>query len=166
MSAGRRVVLGIGANLDDRLAALQGAVDALAGAPGVWIEAVSGVFETDPVGGPEQPRFLNAIVVLRTDIEPADLLARVHEIEQAWHRTREVRWGPRTLDIDIVDVCGVRSDDPVLTLPHPRAAERAFVLVPWLQVDPDAVLTGIGPIRDLVVDSAGVHATAWTLVLP
>jgi 2-amino-4-hydroxy-6-hydroxymethyldihydropteridine diphosphokinase len=129
-----RVALSLGANLGDRAAALQFAVDALAGlGPQA---AISDVYETDPVGGPEQPDYYNAVVVLDTDAAPEEVLAAAHRVEQGWGRTREVRWGPRTLDVDVLAYGDVVSADPVLTLPHPRALERAFVLVPWAQADP------------------------------
>ena len=160
------VVLAIGANLGDRLAALQGAVDALAATAGVVITAVSAVYETEPVGGPEQPAYLNAVVIIETDASADDILARAQAIEHDWQRTREVRWGPRTLDIDVIDVAGRTSDDPRLTLPHPRARERAFVLVPWLDADPAARLTGTGPIAELDVDPVGVRRTDVRLVAP
>lgn len=129
-----RVALSIGANLGDRLAALQYAVDTL-GEVGTVV-AVSDVYETDPVGGPQQPEYYNAVVVLDTQAEPLDVLAAAHRAEQGRGRTREVRWGPRTLDVDVLAYGQEVSQDPVLTLPHPRALERAFVLVPWAQVDP------------------------------
>ena len=134
----RRVAFGLGANLGDRVAALQGAIDLLA--PHLVDPAVSAVYETAPVGGPEQPDYANAVLVGDSSADPATLLDLAHEAENAWHRTRETRWGPRTLDVDLLVVGDLVSDDPVLTLPHPRAAERAFVLVPWTEVDPDATL--------------------------
>lgn len=132
------VALSIGANLGDRLAALQYAVDTLAEIGTVF--AVSDVFETDPVGGPEQPDYYNAVVVLHTEDEPQAVLECAHRAEQGKGRTREVRWGARTLDVDVLAYGQTVSDDPVLTLPHPRALERAFVMVPWAQVDPGFVL--------------------------
>jgi 2-amino-4-hydroxy-6-hydroxymethyldihydropteridine diphosphokinase len=132
------VAFGLGANLGDRVAALQGAVDLLV--PHLVDPVVSSVYETAPVGGPEQPDYANAVLVGESDAAPDELLAAAHEAEQAWSRTRETRWGPRTLDVDLLMVGEVVSDDPVLTLPHPRAPERAFVLVPWVEADPDAVL--------------------------
>lgn len=128
------VALSIGANLGDRLAALQYAVDTL-GEVGTVL-AVSDVFETDPVGGPEQPDYYNAVVVLETLAEPMAVLECAHRAEQGKGRTREVRWGARTLDVDVLAYGQVVSDDPVLTLPHPRALERAFVMLPWAQADP------------------------------
>ena len=161
----RRAVIALGANLGDPVAALQGATDALNADPRTEVIAASHVYQSDPVGGIEQPVFCNAVVIVRTDREPDELLALAHRIEQDWHRTREVRWGPRTLDIDLIDVQGVTSDDPALTLPHPRAHERGFVLIPWREVDPEGRLTGHGPIRDLAVDTAGVRATDHRLSL-
>lgn len=143
-------VLSIGSNLGDRLATLQGAVDALR----PWVVAVSPVFETPPWGPVPQGDYYNAVVLVADDAAaPADWLARGHEAEQAAGRTRDVRWGPRTLDVDVVRVLDggreVVSDDPVLTLPHARAAERAFVLVPWLAAEPAAALSG-SPVADLL----------------
>ena len=147
-----RAVLSLGANLGDRAATLQQAFDGLA-ADG--LVAVSALFETPPWGPVEQPPYLNAVAVLDGDRDARGWLARAHELEQAAGRTREVRWGARTLDVDVVTVTGddgapVVSDDPVLTLPHPRAHERAFVLVPWSSLDPDAVLPGHGPVAGLL----------------
>lgn len=133
-----RVALSLGANLGDRLAALQFAVQTLT-AVGT-IVALSDVYSTDPVGGPDQPDYYNAVVVLHTDAEPMAVLECAHDAEQGKGRTREVRWGPRTLDVDVLAYGQRVSDDPVLTLPHPRALERAFVMVPWAQVDPGFLL--------------------------
>jgi 2-amino-4-hydroxy-6-hydroxymethyldihydropteridine diphosphokinase len=152
VASSRRAALALGSNEGDRLAILQGAVDALAGTDGVDIEAVSGVFETDPVGGPQQPDFLNAVVVVVTSLPARELLARAHEIEQEFGRVRSQRWGPRTLDVDVVVVGDEIVDEPDLVVPHPRAAQRAFVLVPWLDADPEATLPGSGPVADLVAD--------------
>jgi 2-amino-4-hydroxy-6-hydroxymethyldihydropteridine diphosphokinase len=143
-----RAVLSIGSNLGDRLAALQGATGALAD----WVVAASPVFETPPWGPVAQNHFLNAVLIADDPTAaPADWLARAHAAERAAGRTREVRWGPRTLDVDVVDVDGGRSDDPLLTLPHPRAGERAFVLVPWVAADPVATLLG-RPVGEWLAD--------------
>ncbi len=147
-----RAVLSLGANLGDRAATLRTAVEAL-GVDGLL--ARSTLYETPPWGPVEQPPYLNAVVVVGGDRDAAGWLARAHELEQAAGRTREVRWGARTLDVDVVTVTAddgspVLSDDPALTLPHPRAHERAFVLVPWLSLDPTAVLPGHGRVADLV----------------
>ena len=151
--AGRHeVVLAIGANLGDRIGTLREAVAAIAELPDTEVTAVSPVYETAPVGGPEQPDYLNAVLTARTGLRPGDLLSRLHEIEAGHGRLRAVRFGPRTLDIDIVSYAGELSDDPVLTLPHPRARERAFVLAPWHDIDPEAVLPGEygGRVADLL----------------
>ncbi|MCW2496668.1 2-amino-4-hydroxy-6-hydroxymethyldihydropteridine diphosphokinase [Jatrophihabitans sp.] len=139
-------VLSIGANLGDRLAALQSVVDAVR----PWLVAVSPVYRTAPWGPVPQDDYLNAIVIAADDAaSPSEWLSRAHAAERAAGRTRETRWGPRTLDVDVVAVDDLHSDDPVLTLPHPRAAQRAFVLVPWLAAAPEAVLAGV-PVAELV----------------
>ena len=152
-----RAVLSIGSNLGDRLAHLRSVVAALGPV------AVSPVYETAPWGGVEQDDYLNAIVVVDDPGTDAyGWLARARELERAADRIREVRWGPRTLDVDVIDVDGGSNSDPELTLPHPRAHERAFVLVPWADVDADAVLPGHGRVADLVdlvADRAGVRRT-------
>ena len=108
------------------------------------------LYRTAPVGGVEQPDYLNAVVAGRTELSASDLLALCQRIEQAHGRTRDVRWGPRTLDVDVLRFGDVVSDDPRLTLPHPRAHERAFVLVPWFEVDADASVPGRGRVADLL----------------
>ena len=145
-----RTVLALGSNLGDRLANLQGGLDALLAGPGLTAVAVSGVYETAPVGGPEQPDYLNAVLVADTTLPAAALLRRCQQAEAAFHRVREVVWGPRTLDVDIIVYGDVVSDDPDLTLPHPRAAQRAFVLAPWLEADPGAAIPGQGPVPGLL----------------
>ncbi|WP_326826388.1 2-amino-4-hydroxy-6-hydroxymethyldihydropteridine diphosphokinase [Streptosporangium sp. NBC_01639] len=138
-----RVVLALGSNLGDRFDTLQGALDSLFDAPGLDFVAVSPVYETEPVGGPEQGPYLNAVVIAQTTtVEPRALLERALGVENAFGRVRTERWGARTLDVDLITAGDIVSDDPELTLPHPRAHERAFVLVPWLQADPDATLSG------------------------
>jgi 2-amino-4-hydroxy-6-hydroxymethyldihydropteridine diphosphokinase len=162
------VVLALGSNLGDRQDILQGAVDAIAGLPGVRVTAVSPVYETAPVGGPAQPDYLNAVVLADATAPARELLDRLHEIEAAFDRVRLVRWGPRTLDIDVIMFGGERSDDPELTLPHPRAHERAFVLAPWHDVDPDAALAGHGPVAELLAkaDANGLRRSNLRLVIP
>ena len=125
------------------------------------------MYETAPVGGPEQPDYLNAVLLVTTSLPSRELLDRLHEVEAAFDRVRLVRWGPRTLDIDIISVEGERSDDPELTLPHPRAHERAFVLAPWLDADPDAVLPGHGAVADLLASAgqSGIRRSDVPLVL-
>jgi 2-amino-4-hydroxy-6-hydroxymethyldihydropteridine diphosphokinase len=142
-------VLSVGSNMGDRLAHLQSTVDALP------VLAVSPVYETAPWGVTDQDDFLNAVLVVSDDdVDEWGWLHRAHELEQAADRVRDRRWGPRTLDVDIVTVAGVTSADPRLVLPHPRAHERAFVLVPWLAVRPDAELAGHGRVADLVAGLA------------
>ena len=147
-----RAVLSLGANLGDRAGALRAALTAL---KDDGLIARSTLYETPPWGPVEQPPYLNAIAIVRGERDAAGWLARAHELEQAAGRTRDVRFGPRTLDVDVISVTGddgtpVLSDDPALTLPHPRAHERAFVLVPWLTLEPGAVLPGRGAVADLV----------------
>ena len=163
----RAAVLALGSNLGERRDILQGGVDAIAGIEGVRLTGVSPVYETVPVGGPPQPDYLNAVVLAGVAIPSRDLLDRLHEVEAAFDRVRVVRWGPRTLDIDIITVAGERSDDPDLTLPHPRAHERAFVLAPWHDADPDAVLPGYGPVTALLAqaDQAGIRRSGMPLAL-
>lgn len=141
-----RVVLSIGSNLGDRLGRLQSVVDAL----GRAVVAVSPVYETDPWGGVSQGPFLNAVLIADDpDCDERGWLRRAQALERAAERVREQRWGPRTLDVDLI-ACyqagpgggsEVTTDDEALTLPHPRAHQRAFVLIPWLDVDPEARLT-------------------------
>jgi 2-amino-4-hydroxy-6-hydroxymethyldihydropteridine diphosphokinase len=155
-------VLSVGSNLGDRLGTLQGCVHAISGLPETDVLAVSPVYETAPVGGPAQPDYLNAVLVIETGLAPRDLLAATQRIEADFGRVRaegSERFGPRTLDIDIISFGGEVSDDPVLTLPHPRAHERAFVLAPWHDLDPAASLPGRGAVAALLagLDSDGVR---------
>ncbi|SED10870.1 2-amino-4-hydroxy-6-hydroxymethyldihydropteridine diphosphokinase [Streptomyces sp. TLI_105] len=152
LSNPRWAVLALGANLGNRLETLQGAIDALGDTPGLRVKAVSPVYETAPWGvEPDtQPSYLNAVALVKTTLPPSSLLERAHAVEEAFHRVREERWGARTIDVDIITYADVISEDPVLTLPHPRAHQRAFVLAPWHDVDPDAQLPGHGPVADLL----------------
>lgn len=149
----RKVVLALGSNLGDRLATLQAAVDALAAAPGFVVHAVSKIVQTPAwkVDGVDAsaPSYFNAVVLGGTTLEPLDLLRRTAAIEDALGRVRAERWGDRTLDIDIISVGGVTHDDETLVLPHPRAWQRAFVLEPWLDVEPFAQLPGAGAVAQL-----------------
>ena len=160
------VVIALGSNVGDSVEILHDATIELYGL--IDITDVSAVVETDAVGGPDQDAYLNAVVTGTTHLAPSSLLAGLHEIELAHGRTREVRWGPRTLDLDLVQYgdpvfdTDVVMDSARLTLPHPRAHERAFVLVPWLRVEPEAVLRVAGTVRrvaDLVagLDTSGVR---------
>jgi 2-amino-4-hydroxy-6-hydroxymethyldihydropteridine diphosphokinase len=142
-----RAVLSIGSNLGDRIGHLRAAA---AGFAGVLV-AASPVYETAPWGGVEQEDFLNAVLVVDdAGTDAWGWLRRGQALEDASGRVREVRWGPRTLDVDVVTVDGVVSDDPALLLPHPGTPERATVLRPWLDVDPAAVLPGHGPVAALL----------------
>ncbi len=151
------VVLALGTNLGDRLMILRSALEDLRASEGLEVTVVSPVVETDPVGGPEQPDYLNAVVLARTTLSPNELLATVNLIEAGHGRERNVRWGPRTLDIDVISYSDLRSYDEQLTLPHPRAHQRAFVLAPWLAADPEAVLltaTGTEKVAVLLEEAA------------
>ncbi|MEU5053043.1 2-amino-4-hydroxy-6-hydroxymethyldihydropteridine diphosphokinase [Streptomyces sp. NPDC021096] len=164
LSNPKRAVISIGSNLGNRLEILQGAIDALEDTPGLRVKAVSPVYETEPWGVEpgSQPSYFNAVVLVKTTLPPDSLLERGHAIEEAFERVREERWGSRTLDVDIVTYQDVVSDDPVLTLPHPRVHERAFVLVPWYDVEPEAVVPGHGPVAELLagIDRGGVEPRA------
>jgi len=164
----RTAVIALGSNIGDRRDILQGAVDAIAGIAGVRLTASSPVYETVPVGGPPQPDYLNAVVLAEISISPRELLDRLQEVEAAFDRVRVIRWGPRTLDLDIITVAGERSGDPDLTLPHPRAHERAFVLAPWQDADPDGLLPGHGRVAGLLasLDASGIRPSGAPLVLP
>jgi len=129
-----RAFLGIGSNVGDRERLLADGVDRLTG-----VVAVSPLYETDPLGGPPQPQFLNLVVELSTPLTPRQLLATAHRLEAAAGRTRTQRWGPRTLDVDVLLVGGLRVDDPDLVVPHPRMWERRFVLAPLADLAPELV---------------------------
>lgn len=152
-------VVALGSNLGDRLGHLRAGIDLLARR--FPLVAVSPVYESVAVGGPEQPAYLNAVVLLRTS-DAGAVLDTAQEAERDRGRLRSVRWGPRPLDVDVVSVDALRSADPRLTLPHPLAHERAFVLLPWADVDAAAELPGRGPIRALLrrVDPSGVRRWA------
>ncbi|MFC6088059.1 2-amino-4-hydroxy-6-hydroxymethyldihydropteridine diphosphokinase [Saccharothrix lopnurensis] len=149
-----RAVLSIGSNLGDRLGHLRLAVEGFAGS----LVAVSPVYETAPWGVTDQDDFLNAVLIVSDEVDEWGWLRRGQALEEASGRVRERRWGPRTLDVDVVSVDGVTSAAPELLLPHPGAFERATVLVPWLDVEPGAVLPGHGRVADLVagLDLSGV----------
>ena len=156
----RRAVLALGSNLGERMASLQGALNAIADTPDVWVTGVSPVYETDPVDcPPEAKTFLNAVVLIDTTLAASRLMDRALAIEDAFERERsEVKNAPRTLDVDLIVVGDRRSDEDFLRLPHPRAHERAFVLRPWADLEPDAEFPGRGPLSDLLgqVDESGL----------
>lgn len=152
----RRVVLAIGGNLGDVPVTLMHTVEALSYMEGFQIEDVSPIMRTKPVLAPgqaPQPDYWNAVVVGSAIATPDELFAQTSRIERELGRERHERWGARTVDIDIIQIEGLASADPVLTLPHPRARERAFVLAPWLLCDPDAVLEGVGRVSDLLANT-------------
>lgn len=156
-------VLSIGANLGDRAALVRQAIDLLDRAPGIRVTARSGLWESPawkPDGADGAPDYVNAVAIVRTVLEPLDLLDAVHAIEDALGRVRVERFGDRTMDVDVVAYDGVVSDDPVLTLPHPRAHERQFVLQPWLEVQPHAELPEHGGIAEL---AEYAHGDVWPL---
>src|SRR3954470_6208886 len=148
----RRAVLALGSNLGERVASRQGAADALAATPDVWAAPTSPVYETEPVDSPPgAKRYLNAVVLIDTTLAATRLMERALAIEDAFARERtEQHNAPRPLDVDLIVVGDRRNDDDFLRLPHPRAAERAFVLRPWLDVDPQAEFPDKGPVADLL----------------
>jgi 2-amino-4-hydroxy-6-hydroxymethyldihydropteridine diphosphokinase len=162
---GVTALLGLGSNLGDRLDTLQRAVDVLARESGIRIEASSRVWETEPVG-PPQPRYLNAVIRVTTELEPRELLAACRRVETALGRERGERWGPRTLDVDVLRYDDRTVDEPDLQVPHPRMHERAFVLAPLLEVDPDPMLPGGRRVADAApVDAEEVAPVAPPLVV-
>lgn len=155
-------LIALGSNIGDRRAHLEAALAGLAAIDGLTINAVSPLYETAPVGGPGgQGAFLNAAVAGRTTLPAADLLAALHGIEAARDRTREVHWGPRTLDLDLLIHGATVSDDPALALPHPRMHERRFVMAPAADVAPDLVHPVLG--RRLADIAAALPAEAGDL---
>jgi 2-amino-4-hydroxy-6-hydroxymethyldihydropteridine diphosphokinase len=146
-----RAYVGLGANLGDRSAMLRAALEQLAAEPGVSLVAVSSVRETDPVGPVDQPRFLNAAAALDTELSPRELLDRLLGIERRLGRTREgPRFGPRTIDLDLLLYGAERLDEPGLQLPHPRLHERLFALEPLFELDPSLVVPGHGALSEII----------------
>ncbi len=159
----RNVAFSLGSNVGDRVGYLQAAFDALRATPGLTITGVSSVYETSPVGPiEEQPHFLNIMVTGESTLASMVMLERAHAIEDAFGRVRTVAGGPRTIDVDLIAVGSRVINTAVLTLPHPRAHERAFVLVPWFEVEPTAVIVGRGAVADLLagMDTSGVRRRA------
>jgi 2-amino-4-hydroxy-6-hydroxymethyldihydropteridine diphosphokinase len=158
--------LALGSNLGDRLATLQRAVDALSREPGIRVEASSRVWETEPVG-PPQPRYLNAVLRIVADLEPIELLGACLRVETALGRVRRERWGPRTLDVDVLLYDQRTVDEPELQVPHPRMHERAFVLAPLLELEPEPMLPGGRRVTDVApVDVGSVVPVAPPLAVP
>jgi dihydroneopterin aldolase/2-amino-4-hydroxy-6-hydroxymethyldihydropteridine diphosphokinase len=166
------VVIALGSNVGDTAQTLQQALwDLAAAEPALTLTAVSPLYDTEPVGGPEQPAYANAVALGTTRLTPLGLLRVLQHVETENGRVRDVRWGPRTLDLDLIQYGDPRRGEDArgqgaeLRLPHPRAHERAFVLVPWAEADPDAVLRVDGqvvPVASLLeaVDTAGVRPSA------
>lgn len=161
VASGGRAVISVGANLGAARESVAGAIEALNLHPRIQVVQRSALYETEPVGGVEQPDFINAVAVVKTELSARELLAVCQGIELAYGRTREVKWGPRTLDLDLIryvpgyeaDVDRVddelRVDDDTLTLPHPEAHKRAFVLVPWQEIRPHATIEVGGEVTDV-----------------
>lgn len=143
-----KAVIALGANIGNPKEQMDIAVALLR--ESLEVTAVSSYFTTAPVGGPEQPDYLNAVCIAESELPAADLLALLHGIEKALGRERIERWGPRTMDLDLIQYGTILSYAEELTLPHPRAHERRFVLEPWAEVEPDALLLTHGKISDLL----------------
>ena len=143
-----KVVIALGSNLGDRELNIDSAVAELAKI--IEVTNLSTNYETDPVGGPEQPMYLNAVLIAETHLDPHDLLIAMLEIENRLGRKREIQWGPRTIDLDLIVVGDEIIASEVLVVPHPRAHERAFVLEPWLEIDPGAYLPGQGLVEEIL----------------
>lgn len=143
-----KAIISLGANVGDPKANLDLAVALLREATDVI--AVSNYLQTKPVGGPEQPDYLNAVAIVESELPAKDLLALLNGIETAMGRTREIHWGPRVIDLDLIQYGGLLVQDEKLTLPHPRAHERRFVLAPWFEIEPEAILLTHGRISDLL----------------
>ena len=154
-----KATISLGSNLGDRFQYLQNSLDALNAVTGTQVHSVSPVFETDPVGGPEQGQYLNAVAVVKTILSPEQFLSATQQIELEQNRERTERWGPRTLDIDILAMDNEVRSTLELELPHPRAHERAFVLLPWSLLDPDYVIPGKASVAELLsaLDVEGVR---------
>lgn len=157
--------LGLGSNLGNRLTNLQAAVDVLQTEPGLRVTASSRVWETVPAGGPPQPDYLNAVIRAETDLSARDLLDVARRVEQRMGRVRKERWGARSLDVDILLYDEEQIDEPELVVPHPRMAQRAFVLLPLLELDPDPVLPDGTRLKEVRVDTGGVTPSAPPLAV-
>jgi 2-amino-4-hydroxy-6-hydroxymethyldihydropteridine diphosphokinase len=143
-----KAIISLGANLGNPKENLDTAITLLRDATDV--KAVSSYITTDPVGGPEQPKYLNAVCIIDSDLPAMDLLSMLHGIEKALGRERTQRWGPRTIDLDLIQYADLISKADELVLPHPRAHERRFVLEPWFEIEPDAILLTHGKIKELL----------------
>ena len=155
----RVAVFSLGSNLGERFEYLQGATNALRATPGLTVTDISSVYETTPVGLVDQPDFLNIVVLTESTLPSMVMLERALAIEDAYSRVRLVPGGPRTVDVDLIAVADRQIATDVLTLPHPRAHQRAFVLLPWQELDPEATIVGHGRVADLLtgLDHSGVR---------
>ena len=145
-----KAVIALGANLGNPEEQLDIAVELLR--QSLDVKAVSSYYETAPIGGTEQPNYLNAVCIAESDLPAFDLLALLHGVEKVLGRERIERWGPRTIDLDLIQYGGILSYAEELTLPHPRAHERRFVLEPWSEIEPDAILLTHGKISELLMN--------------
>jgi 2-amino-4-hydroxy-6-hydroxymethyldihydropteridine diphosphokinase len=143
-----KVVIALGSNIGDSAALLESAVERLHKI--ITVTHLSTFIETEPIGGPEQPNYLNAVLIGESELQPLELLRKMLEIESELGRVREVRWGPRTLDLDLIVAGEMVMKTPELELPHPRAHERGFVLEPWLEIDPTGCIPGRGSVESLL----------------
>ena len=143
-----KAVVALGANLEEPRKAIELAIELLKQSTDVT--AISSLYETAPVGGPQQDNYINAVVILESELPAADLLALLHGIEKSMGRVRQERWGPRVIDLDLIQYGTLLSKSEELTLPHPRAHERRFVLEPWHEIDPEAILLTHGRIDQLL----------------
>ena len=148
-----KTVIALGSNLGDSKSIFSDAIIQIG--KSVEVQSISKFYETIPVGGPEQPNYLNAVLIGDTQMPPLELLTQLQSIENSAGRVREERWGPRTLDLDLIIYGDLLMKEELLTLPHPRAHERSFVLEPWVEIDPQAVLPGYGKIGVLLKQIAG-----------
>ena len=154
-----KAYLSIGSNLGDRFEYLQNAVLGICNNSQISKVRVSSIYETIPVGGPQQDDFLNAVVEIETQLSPEELLDFAQKLENGANRVRTEHWGPRTLDVDILDYENKVSGNPELTLPHPRISKRAFVVIPWFEIAPNALVSGLGKLAELHerIDRSGVQ---------
>lgn len=143
-----RAVVALGANLEEPAAAVELAITLLEQSTNLI--ARSSLYSTKPIGGPPQPDYVNAVCIIESDLPAGDLLGLLHGIEKSMGRVRNERWGPRVIDLDLISYGALVSEDLELTLPHPRAHERGFVLQPWLEIDPDAELPPYGRVSDIL----------------
>lgn len=155
-----RAYIGLGSNVGDRLSHLRDALADIMAIDHLFVVGKSSVYESEPVGLTDQEDFLNAVVEVETTRSPEELLHLLQEIEQRYGRRRITRWGPRTVDLDIILYDDLKQDDPVLTIPHPRLAERRFVMEPMLEIDPDVRLPDGTPVSRLL-DALGDHQAVW-----